>query len=104
MTVENFAIQQIKALVPNCDELEIELYIDDLSYSVDFSVLIDRQRKQCLDLIDDGVFTNKEYEKAAEKIADYTRSSVNYKKGCVNKFKTTYPEKNPAQAQVKHIQ
>ena len=48
MTVEQFAIQQIKSLISGYDKIELEMYIDDVSYSIDFLVTIDGQKKQCL--------------------------------------------------------
>jgi len=90
MTVEEFAIQQINTLISGYDKIEVEMYIDDLSYSVDFIVTIDGQKKQCLDLIDEGLITNKAYESVAEKIAEFVRVSENYKSGSVNKYKTLY--------------
>lgn len=87
MTVEQFAIQQIKTLISGYDEIELEMYIDDVSYSIDFLVTIDGQKKQCLDLIDEGVITNKAYEAVAQTIAEYVRASENYTAGSVNKYK-----------------
>ena len=65
------------------------MYIDDVSYSIDFFVTIDGQKRQCLDLIDEGVITNKAYEAVAKAIADYIRASAEYKPGCVNKYKVS---------------
>lgn len=87
MTVEQFAIQQINTLISEYDKMDIEMYIDDVSYSVDFMVTIDKQKKQCLDLIDEGVIANKAYEAVAQKIAEFVRASENYKPGSINKYK-----------------
>lgn len=89
MTVEQFAIQQVNTLIPGYDKIELEMYIDDVSYSIDFLATIDGQKKQCLDLIDEGVITNKAYEDAAKTIAEYARASENYKTGNVNKYKVS---------------
>ena len=89
MTVEQFAIQQLNTLISGYEKIELEMYIDDVSYSIDFLVTIDGQRKQCLDLIDEGTITNKAYEAVAQTIAKYARASEDYKTGRVNKYKVT---------------
>lgn len=89
MTVEQFAIQQLNTLISGYEKIELEMYIDDVSYSIDFLVTIDGQKKQCLDLIDEGTITNKAYEAAAQTIAEYVRASKDYKTGSVNKYKAT---------------
>lgn len=89
MTVEQFAIQQVNTLISGYDKMELEMYIDDVSYSIDFLVTIDGQKKQCLDLIDEGEITNKAYETVAKTIAEYVRASENYKPGSVNKYKAS---------------
>lgn len=86
MTVEQFAIQQVNTLISGYDKIELEMYIDDVSYSIDFLVTLDGQKKQCLDLIDEGIITNKAYETVAKVIAEYVRVSEYYKPGCVNKY------------------
>lgn len=65
------------------------MYIDDVSYSIDFLVMIDGQEKQCLDLIDEGTITNKAYEAVAKAIAEHIRASAEYKPGSVNKYKVS---------------
>ena len=87
MTVEQFAIQQIDTLISGYERIELEMYIDDVSYSVDFWVMIDGQKKQCLDLIDEGAIKNKDYEAVARTIVEYVRASKDYKTGSVNKYK-----------------
>ena len=89
MTVEQFAIQQLNTLISGYEKIELEMYIDDVSYSIDFLVTIDGQKKQCLDLIDDGTIKNKAYEAVAQTIAEYVRASEDYKTGSVNKYKAT---------------
>jgi len=89
MTVEQFAIQQLNTLISGYEKIELEMYIDDVSYSIDFLVTIDGQKKQCLDLIDEGTITNKAYEAVAQTIAEYVRASKDYKTGSVNKYKAT---------------
>lgn len=89
MIVEQFAIQQINTLISGYDKIELEMYVDDVSYSVDFLVIINGQKKQCLDLIDEGVVANKAYEAAAKRIAEFARTSESYKSGSVNKYKVS---------------
>lgn len=89
MTIEQFAIQQINTLISGYDKIELEMYIDDVSYSIDFLVMIDGQEKQCLDLVDEGAVANKAYEAVARSIAEFARASESYIPGSVNKYKTS---------------
>lgn len=86
MIVEEYAIQQINTLIPKYEKLEIELYIDDVSYSIDFFVTFNGQRKQCLDLIDENIISNQLYEEISKRIAEFARNSNEYKKGKINKY------------------
>lgn len=87
MTIEQFAIQQLDTLISGYEKIELEMYVDDVSYSIDFLVTINGQKKQCLDLIDENMISGNEYEKVAKTIAEYIRASKDYKKGIVNKYK-----------------
>ena len=86
MTVEQFAVQQVNSLISGCEKIELKMYVDDVSYSIDFLVTIDGQKKQCLDLIDEGVVDTKAYEAAARSVAEFARASKSYKSGSVNKY------------------
>lgn len=86
MSVKIYVLKEIMPLIPVCDKLEIELYIDDIGYSVDYFVTINGTRRQCLDLIAEGTIDEKSYETAAMNIAKYIRKNDNYKKGEVNKY------------------
>lgn len=87
LTIETYASQQIRTLIPKCEKLEIELYIGDTDSSVDFFGTINGQRKQCLDFIDEGVISEKEYNKVAKDIVNFVRSSENFCPGKVNKYR-----------------
>ncbi|WP_418725218.1 hypothetical protein [Dysosmobacter sp.] len=87
MTIETYASQQIRTLLPKCEKLEIELYIGDSDFSVDFFGTINGQRKQCLDFIDEGIISEKEYDKVAESIVNFVRNSEDFRPGKVNKYR-----------------
>ena len=87
LTIETYASQQIRTLLPKCEKLEIELYIGDTDSSVDFFGTINGQRKQCLDFIDEGVISEKEYNKVAKDIVNFVRGSENFRPGKVNKYR-----------------
>ena len=89
MTVEQFAIQQINTLISGYDEIELEMYVDDRSFSIDFIVTVNGERKQCLDLIDEGVIPMRAYEAVSDKIVAHVRASEGYKSGSVNIYKTS---------------
>ena len=93
-SVEKFAIQKIKSLIPEYNKIELVMYIDDSSYSIDFFVTNGQKKQSCLDLIDEGIISNKAYEAVAETIAKYARASENYKAGSVNKYRTSETKYN----------
>ena len=89
MSVIEYATQQIAYLLSPCDKLELELFIDDISYSIDFFVSTGTVRKQCTDLIDEEIISESEYREVAKKIADYARQSSEYESGAINEFVST---------------
>ena len=86
MTVEKYTIKQINTLITDYEKLEIDISIDDSSYSVDFFITNKGKRQCCIDLIDENIISNKSYEKVAKNIAKFARESNGYIKGKINKY------------------
>lgn len=83
--LQNYAKEQIAKIVPEFDNLELRATVSDTSYSIEFFVSINGERKQCYELADDGVIDEEELDKVSARIAEYIRNGSNYKKGNINK-------------------
>ena len=59
--LEHFLAEQMKTLVPNYDTVELKATVSSSSFSVEFFVTVDGKRKQCFQMIDDGQFTEKNF-------------------------------------------
>lgn len=84
--LELFVKDEIKKLVPNCCEIELNAMVDSSSYSVEFFVIINGERHQCYEMIEDGIFSEEDFDIVAKEIADYIRGMDCFKKEGINKF------------------
>ena len=72
------------------ENLKIDIMVDDTSYSVDFLLDYNCKRMCFLDLVDDGIISEKKFEKEVEEdIIRHIRSSDVYRHGKVNKITLT---------------
>lgn len=83
--LQDYSKEQIAKIVPEFDNLELRATVSDTSYSIEFFVSINGERKQCYELADDGVIDEEELDKVSARIAEYIRKGSNYKKGNINK-------------------
>lgn len=83
--LQNYAKEQIAKIVPEFDGLELKATVNDSSYSVEFFVMINGERKQCYELADDGAVDEDELDEVLARIAEFIRKGPDYKKGTVNK-------------------
>lgn len=68
--LENFVAKQIKTLVPHYDKVELEAVITSSSYSIEFFAIVNGQKKQSFQMIDEGLFSEKSFNAASKAIAD----------------------------------
>lgn len=85
--LQNYAKEQIAKIVPEFDNLELRATVSDTSYSIEFFVSINGEKKQCYELADDGVIDEEELDEVFARIAEYIRNSSDYKKGIVSKIR-----------------
>lgn len=85
LDLRNYATEQISKIVPEFDNLELRATVSDTSYSIEFFVLINGEKKQCYELADDGVIDEEKLDKVLARIAEYIRKGADYKKGSINK-------------------
>jgi hypothetical protein len=88
--IENFALSQIKMLVPDFQKLEFRAIVGDTTHAMEFFVSTHGERLQCYELADNGVFKEEALEKVFDSITSYIRQSGEYKKGEVNKLRFEY--------------
>lgn len=81
-----FTAEQIKKIIPEYEKLELRATISDTSRSIEFFVTIKGERKQCYELVDEGIINDAALEKVFVAIADFARKTDGYKNGEVNKF------------------
>lgn len=84
--LEHFLAEQMKTLVPNYDTVELKATVSSSSFSVEFFVTVDGKRKQCFQMIDDGQFTEKNFNIFSKAIANYVRELPDFNKNGINKY------------------
>ena len=84
--LEHFLAEQMKTLVPNYDTVELKATVSSSSFSVEFFVTVNGKRKQCFQMIDDGQFTEKNFNIFSKAIANYVRELPDFNKNGINKY------------------
>lgn len=84
--LELFISEQIKKLVPNYNTVELKVTVSLSSFSVEFFATVDGKKMQCFEMIDGGMFTEKNFNIVSKNIADYFRGLPNFNKDSINKF------------------
>lgn len=84
--LKSYAKEQIATIIPKFDSLELRAVVSDSSYSVEFFVIIDGEKKQCYELADEGLIDEENLERVLALIADHIRNSADYKKGDINEI------------------
>lgn len=84
--LELFVSEQIKTLVPNCEAVELNATVSSSSFSVEFFATIDGKRMQCFEMIDKGMFTEKNFNIVSKSIANYCRGLADFNTEGINKY------------------
>lgn len=84
--LEKYIINQLKQLVPDADIFEVRANIGEKSYSIEFFATIDGVKYQCYDMIDKGIFKEKDFDTIIKKIVKHIRNCSEYHPGEINKF------------------
>lgn len=84
--LELFIAEQIKELVPSYETVELNATISSSGFSVEFFATVDGKKRQCFEMIDEGMFTEKEFNAVSEAIADYCRGLSDFNKDGINKY------------------
>jgi hypothetical protein len=78
---EQRAVEMVKQLVPNCNKIEFKADIGDTSYRITFFVWIDGERRQCYELVDNGIIDEQKMDNLFTSYVDFIRKGEGYKKG-----------------------
>ena len=84
--LEKYIINQLKQLVPNAEVIEVRANIGDKNCSVEFFATIEGIKRQCFDMIDDGVIKEKDFDVMAKQLAKHVRACPEFRPGEINKF------------------
>ena len=102
---EIFVSKQIRTLVPNYDSVELKATVSSSSFSVEFFITISGKKMQCFEMIDKGMFTEKNFNIISKAIANHFRGLPNFNTDSINKYTITLKQqlnhtlistKNPA--------
>lgn len=85
--VEQYIVSQLKNLVPDADKFNVRINVSDSSCSMEFFAFIGGTKHQSYDLVDQGLFKEKDVDNITKQVAKQIRNCPNYKPGKVNKFK-----------------
>lgn len=84
--LELFVSEQIKTLVPNFNIVEIKATVSSSSFSVEFFATVDGKRMQCFEMIDQNMFTEKDFNIVSKAIANYCRGLSDFHTEGINKY------------------
>lgn len=84
--LELFVSEQIKTLVPRYDVIELRATVSSSSFSVEFFATVDGKKMQCFEMIDEGMFTEKNFNIASKAIANYLRGLLDFNADGINKY------------------
>lgn len=84
--LEVFVSEQIKKLVPNYDVIELEATVTSSSLSVEFFATVDGKKMQCFQMIDDGLFTEEDFNTVSKTVASYVRNLPDFNKEGINRY------------------
>ena len=84
--LEFFVAEQIKTLVPSYDTVELKATVSASSFSVEFFATVDGKKMQCFEMIDEGMFTEKNFNAVSKAIANYFRGLYDFSADGINKY------------------
>ncbi len=94
--LEKFVSEQIKAIVPRYDMVELEAIVTKSGFGVEFFATVDGKRMQNYQMIDGGLISEKSFDKFAKAVADYVRALPEFNQDGLNKYRMVLkPEDEP---------
>ena len=84
--LELFVAKQIKKLIPDCEAFELNATVGSSSFSVELFATVGGKKMQCQDMIDEGMFSEKDFNAASKAIAEYCRDLPDFDENTINKY------------------
>lgn len=84
--LELFIAEQIKKLVPSYDAVDLKATVSSSSFSVEFFATVAGKKMQCFEMIDNGMFTEKNFNAVAKAIANHFRGLSDFNVDGINKY------------------
>lgn len=84
--LELFVAEQIRTLVPSYDTVELKATVSSSSFSVEFFATVNGKKMQCFEMIDEGMFTEKNFNATSKAIANYFRGLSDFNADGINKY------------------
>ncbi len=72
--------------MPNYEALELKATVSSSSFSVEFFATVDGKKMQCFEMIDAGMFTEKNFNVVSKAIANYCRGLNGFNADGINKY------------------
>lgn len=82
-------IDIISKSIPEFENVELKGNVGDNSYSIEFFLTINGERKQCYELVDNSFISEATCDNMCKEIVDKFRQVKEYKKGEKNKLQLT---------------
>ena len=86
-SLDDFVMHEIQDLVPKYNIIELTAIVSSRSFSVEFFATIGEKRMQCLQMVEDGYFTEKDFNIFSKNIAKYIRKLPSFDELITNKYK-----------------
>lgn len=86
-TIEQYVSDRIKQLVPEMTDVSFRASISEKTYSVEFFVTQNGVKRQCYDMVDDGLLDSSALKQCQIDIVDFIRKSDSFIPGKINKYR-----------------
>lgn len=84
--LKEFVSEQIKTIIPDYEKVELEASVTSSAFSVEFFATVDGRKMQCFQMIDEEMFTEKEFNKFSKAFVDYVRSLPEFDMEHINRY------------------
>ncbi len=86
---ERTVAEQIKKLVPHYSMIEFRAAVSLSSYTIEFYVTLNGRKMQCYEMIEEGFFSEEEFNDLSKTIAHFFREQPDFQEGKRNIYTLT---------------
>ena len=87
--IRNLRVKANQDTRTNYDSVELKATVSSSSFSVEFFITISGKKMQCFEMIDKGMFTEKNFNIISKAIANHFRGLPNFNTDSINKYTIT---------------